>query len=171
MEGRCAMKVLVAVGSKYGSTRGIAHVITDELKSLGFQVDLEDACDVPSVKAYDAVVIGSAIYGGWWRRDAAELVRLHVADLRNRDVWLFSAGIIELKAPGSFTDEAKELAALVEAEELKSFVGAIDYDRLNAGEREVIRVINPPVGDHRDLSAAREWAHGIGVRLLYLALA
>lgn len=61
MEGRCAMKVLVAVGSKYGSTRGIAHVITDELKSLGFQVDLEDACDVPSVKAYDAVVIGSAI--------------------------------------------------------------------------------------------------------------
>ncbi|WP_061965831.1 flavodoxin domain-containing protein [Demequina aurantiaca] len=165
------MKVLVAVGSKYGSTREIAQVIGAEIQSTGFDVDVEDACDVLSVDAYDAIIVGSAVYGGLWRRDASALIRQHADALKRRDVWMFSTGIRELKEPGYATGESEQLASLVGAQEHETFPGAIDYDRLNVGERAVMHAINPPLGDHRDFSAARDWAHGIGVKLLYLALA
>ncbi|WP_062213789.1 flavodoxin domain-containing protein [Demequina oxidasica] len=165
------MKVLVAVGSKYGSTREIAQAIGAEIRSIGFDVDVEDACGVLSVEAYDAVIVGSAVYGALWRRDASALVRQHAEALRVRDVWLFSTGIRELKEPGYATSESEQLASLANAQEHVTFAGAIDYDRLNVGERAVMHVINPPLGDHRDFAAVRDWAHGIGVTLLYLALA
>lgn len=164
------MKVLVAVGSKYGSTRGIAKAIAEEIKSIGFEVDLEDACDVRTVSPYDAVIVGSAVYGGLWRRDASELVRGNLDELRARDVWMFSAGIRAIKEPLYLTREADELAAMVESKDHVTFTGALDYDCLNVGERAVIHAINPPLGDHRDLGLVRQWAHGIGVELLFLAL-
>jgi len=63
-----ANKVLVAYGSKYGSTAEIAekigHVIADE----GFQVDVLSADKVKNVTDYQGVVIGSAAYIGNWRK-------------------------------------------------------------------------------------------------------
>ncbi|WP_430866745.1 flavodoxin domain-containing protein [Demequina aurantiaca] len=165
------MKVLVAVGSKYGATRGLADVIGQEIGSVGFDVDVEDACDVLSVTAYDAVIVGSAIYGGLWRRDASALIEEHADELKKRDVWLFSSGVREVKEPGYATGEAEKLTELVGAEQHAMFAGALDYDRLNVGERAIIRAINPPMGDHRDFALVRDWAHEIGVRLLFLALA
>lgn len=165
------MKVLVAVGSKYGSTRPLAKAIADGIGSLGYDVDVESACDVLSVEAYDAVVVGSAIYGGLWRRDATALLRENSEILKKRDVWLFSAGVRELKQPGYATWEASQLSELVRAHEHKTFAGAVDYDKLNVGERAVIRTINPPLGDHRDFSLARSWGNTIGIQLRSLALA
>ena len=159
------MKVLVAVGSKYGSTRGIADAIGAELSLQGFDVEVEDACDVLSVTAYDAVIVGSAIYGGLWRRDASALLTDHVDELKRRDVWLFSCGVREVKEPGYATGEAERLAQLVGARERTTFAGALDYGRLNAGERVTIRVINPPLGDHRDFELVRDWARSIGATL------
>jgi menaquinone-dependent protoporphyrinogen oxidase len=35
-------------------------------------------------------------------------------------------------------------------------------DKLNVGERALIKAINPPVGDFRDFDDIREWAEGLG---------
>lgn len=159
------MKVLVATGSKYGSTRGLGHEIADELEKMGFEVDFEDACDVRSVDAYDAVLVGSAIYGGLWRRDASALIEDHLEALRARYVWLFSCGIREIKEHGYVAGESERLTERVGAKGHQPFAGALDYDRLNVGERAIIRAINPPIGDHRDFAFARDWAHRVGYAL------
>ena len=64
------MKILVAVASKHGSTRGIADAIGETLQQAGHAVDVRNAQDAPSVDGYDAVVAGSAIYMGNWMSEA-----------------------------------------------------------------------------------------------------
>lgn len=163
------MKVLVTAGSKYGSTRDVALAITEELMSQGFEAEYLDACDVLSVTAYDAVIIGSAVYGGLWRRDAEELVRNHAPALARRDVWTFSVGIETVVTDEQPIDEAPALAASVGAHEHKRFTGAIDPDKLNVGERALLSAINPPLGDYRDFAEVREWARAIAFELAELA--
>lgn len=163
------MKVLVAVGSKYGATREVAAAIAEELRGLNFEVDLEDAADVLSVRYYDAVVLGSAVYGGLWRRDASGLLKEHLRALQNREVWLFSVGMTSVTEPGQPLDEAEQFAVDVGAHEHMRFDGRLDTSLLNMGERALIRAIKPPTGDFRDFDAVRSWTQRIGTDLMALA--
>ncbi|WP_062078831.1 flavodoxin domain-containing protein [Demequina globuliformis] len=163
------MKILVATGSKYGSTREVGESIAAELSAVGFDVDCADAADVQGVHFYDAFVIGSAVYGGLWRRDASALVSDNAEELRHRDVWLFSVGMAGVKTPGQQTTEATQLASLVGARELRHFDGALDYERLNMGEKAIIRALNPPKGDFRDFAAIRDWSQSVATELRAVA--
>ena len=165
------MKVLVATGSKYGSTRELGAVIGAVLAEAEFEVDVRDAADVLSVTYYDAVVVGSAVYGGLWRRDASELLRDHLIELRRREVFLFSCGMETVVRPGQRLDEAESLARDVGAREHQRFPGALDYDRLNVGEKAIIRALNPPRGDFRDVAAVRGWAGRLATELREVAAA
>lgn len=164
------MKVLVAYGSKYGSTREIADAIAAELTTLSFEVDTMAACDVLSVQAYDAVIIGSAVYGGLWRRDAEQLIKDQAPVLRYRDVWTFSVGIETIVSEGQPKDIAYRLSDSVNAKEHRRFTGALNPDKLNVGERALIRALDPPLGDFRDFAEVRLWAQEIGTRLAELAI-
>ena len=164
------MKVLVATGSKYGSTREIGNSIEAELAERGFDVEFMDAMDVRVVEPYDAVIVGSAVYGGLWRRDASDLLKQHVQELRRRDVWTFSVGIETLVHPGQPKDEAYALCERVGAHGHERFVGAIDSTRLNVGERALIRTLRPPLGDFRDFAVVRAWANKVGTQLAELAM-
>lgn len=159
------MKVLVAVGSKYGSSRGIAKAIAGALEEQGFEVDSQDASDVRSVMPFDAVILGSAVYGGLWRRDASAMAKEHREALRARDVWTFSVGIETVVIDGQPKDEAYAIAEAVGAHEHKRFSGALNPDKLNIGERALIRALDPPLGDFRDFDDVRAWAETIAARL------
>jgi menaquinone-dependent protoporphyrinogen IX oxidase len=86
------MNVLVAYSSKHGSTREIAHRMGDPLRADGLTPDVREIAEVSDLTAYDAVVIGSAVYMGSWRKEATEFARKHRAALAARPVWLFSSG-------------------------------------------------------------------------------
>src|ERR1700719_898345 len=90
----CQMQVnvLVAYSSKHGSTREIALRIGDRLRADGLTPDVRDIAAVSDPHAYDAVVLGSAVYMGGWRREATEFARKHTAVLATLPVWLFSSG-------------------------------------------------------------------------------
>ena len=83
-------RVLVAYGTKHGATAEIAEAIGKALIAAGLGVDVRRARRVRSLAPYQAVVLGSAVYAGRWRRDAMRLLRR--AELRERAVWLFSSG-------------------------------------------------------------------------------
>ena len=83
-------RVLVAFGTKHGATAEIAQVIADTLRAAGLQADVQRARRVRSLQPYRAVVLGSAVYRGHWRRDAVRLLRR--PQLKAREVWLFSSG-------------------------------------------------------------------------------
>lgn len=59
-------RVLVAYSSKRGSTAEIADAIAEALRQSDLTVDCKRAEEVGSVGAYDAVVLGSAVYMKRW---------------------------------------------------------------------------------------------------------
>src|ERR671931_1695108 len=61
-QGEGMTRVLVAYATKMGSTRGIAEAIGEELQKRGLRVDVENVVEVSTLNAYDAVVLGSAVY-------------------------------------------------------------------------------------------------------------
>ena len=68
--------VLVAYGSRLGSTKGIAERIAARLRTHGIDTT---ACDVQTgfePGRYDAFVIGSAVYAGHWLKDVTRRVGL-----------------------------------------------------------------------------------------------
>jgi len=86
------MRILVAYASKHRSTEGIAHAIADRLTELGAPAEAERVNDVDRLDDTSAVVLGSAVYAGSWRKEAVEFVHRHAEALAQRPVWLFSSG-------------------------------------------------------------------------------
>src|SRR5579885_485127 len=92
--GACAMKVLIAIASRHGSTEEIGRAIATELRGQGIEAEQSDFADIHHLNGYDAAVLGSAVYMGNWLGDARHFVDRHAAQLAGMPVWLFSSGPI-----------------------------------------------------------------------------
>ena len=68
-------RVLVAYGTKYGATAEIAEKIGEVLRQSGFQTDVLPAERVQELSGYQAVILGSGVYIGRWRKPAAKFLR------------------------------------------------------------------------------------------------
>lgn len=153
------MRVLVTAASKHGSTAEIADAIRTELEGRGFEVTLKPPSAFASIQGYDAFVIGSAIYAGRWREEAKDFVERHSAELKERDVWLFSSGPLgdPLKPEEDPTDAAPMIAK-TGAREHRVFAGKLDKGKLNLAERALVRGVRAPYGDFRDWDEVSSWA-------------
>src|SRR5689334_14503374 len=85
-------RVLVAFASKYGSTADIAEIICQTLREAGFDTDVLPADQTGLVSEYDAVVLGSAVYMGQWRKEAVTFLEANERSLSRIPVWFFSSG-------------------------------------------------------------------------------
>jgi len=86
------MRALVAYGTKYGATAEIARRIGEAPDRGGFQPDVKAADDAGDPGSHGAVVLGSAVYIGRWRKPAVKYLKTFEAALAERPVWLFSSG-------------------------------------------------------------------------------
>lgn len=156
------VRVLVCAASKHGATREIANAIADELRRAGMSVDLDEPDAVDSVTPYAAVVLGSAIYAGRWLESARRFADRHQAELRVRDVWLFSSGPVGTPlAPTEEATDGRRLLARLEAHDHRTFPGRVDESELGWVERTITHMISAPDGDFRDWAVIRDWATGI----------
>ena len=64
------MRALVTWGSKLGETEDIARIMGEALERAGFDVVLKRAPEVRDASAYDAAIIGGALYANRWHHDA-----------------------------------------------------------------------------------------------------
>ena len=164
------VNVLVAYSSKHGSTREIALRIGDRLRADGLSPDVRDVAVVSDPAAYDAVVLGSAVYMGGWRKEAIEFARDHSASLAARPVWLFSSGPLgepSLEEPR----HVAELRAALNPREHTVFTGALDSSKLSLPERIVISAVarqtkHDLAGDFRDWNEIDAWADTIAEALV-----
>ena len=172
------MPVLVAYGSRYGATRGIAERLGQDLRAAGLDVDVHEATPRLDARSYDAFVIGSAAYRGSWLKGPVELVGRHVDVLAERPVWLFSSGplgdalrddrgrdLMESTRPRQFAEFRDALAP----QDTRVFYGALDPARLRLGDR-LVRLLPAgrrllPAGDFRNWQAIDGWAHEIAEKL------
>lgn len=160
------MRILVTVASRHGATAEIAEAIGDRLREHGLAVVVTGALSVTGVTAFDAVVLGSAVYAGHWLDDAKDLVTRFEDELADRPVWLFSSGPVgDPPRPEEDAVEVADLVAATHAIEHRVFAGAIDRDALGFVERAVIRALRAPTGDFRDFDAIRAWADQIATAL------
>lgn len=173
------MTVLVAYASRYGATAEIAERIADTLSGTGHDAVARPVGEAGDVAAAEAVVLGSAVYMGHWRKEASTFASAHRSDLASRPVWLFSSGplpgavVPEKVAEGQAEDATpKEVPAAMAdlgARGHRVFDGKLDPARLGVRDR-MIRTLPAgrgllPEVDGRDWDAIDEWARGIAREL------
>jgi menaquinone-dependent protoporphyrinogen oxidase len=165
--------ILVAYATKHGSTGEIAEVIGERLRERGHVVEVRLARDVLDVAAYDAVIIGSAVYMFRWQKDAMNLVKRHEGVLRGKPTWLFSSGptggstdadaaLDQVRRSATDYPAPKELAqrmARIGTRGHATFAGRIGDDMDGFFERWM------PKGDWRDFDAVRAWADAVDAEL------
>jgi menaquinone-dependent protoporphyrinogen oxidase len=163
--------VLVAYATKYGATAEIAERIGQALRQAGLQVDVIDAEQAGDPANYNAVVLGSAVYAGSWRKEAAAWLETHEAALAGRPTWLFSSGptgegdAVELMKGWRFPEALQPVADRIQPRDIAFFHGEIDTSKLNLGEKLLVKGIKAPTGDFRDWDAIEGWAGGIAQAL------
>jgi menaquinone-dependent protoporphyrinogen oxidase len=125
---------------------------------------------------YEAFVIGSAVYAGQWRREAAEFLEANELALSTKPVWLFSSGPTGEGDPAAlmkgwtFPENLKATAERIDPKGIAFFGGKLDPGTLNLAERVLIKGIKAPIGDFRDWNRIDEWAAGIAKALPNIGL-
>jgi menaquinone-dependent protoporphyrinogen oxidase len=162
---------LVAYGTKYGATAEIAEKIGELLRQAGLEADVLPADRVSGLSAYAAVVLGSAVYIGRWRKEAARFLEANQAALAEKPVWLFSSGPtgegdpVELTQGWKLPGKLQPIADRIGTRDIAVFHGASDPERLNFLEKWMLNNVKAPVGDFRDWEAIASWAGGIAEEL------
>jgi menaquinone-dependent protoporphyrinogen oxidase len=159
-------RVLVAYGSRRGSTADLAATVADQLTTIGVPADVRAAGDVARLSAYEAVVLGGALYSGRWHPDARRFVRRHTRELRDRPVWLFASGPLEdLVSPHELASVPTIAAAAsrIGARDIATFGGRLEPD--TPGFVAGRMVAQGRGGDFRDLAQVRDWASHIAGEL------
>lgn len=161
------MKVLVAYGTKYGATAGIADKIGQVLQDAGLQADVLRADQVRDLADYQAVVLGSAVYIGKWRKEAARFFKSNEKALSERPVWLFSSGPteegdpIELMEGWRFPKALQSIADRIQPRDITVFHGVMDETKLNPLDGWMIKRVKAQSGDFRDWDAIASWVKSI----------
>jgi menaquinone-dependent protoporphyrinogen oxidase len=149
--------ILVAYGTKHGSTRDVANAVAETLEELGLDVDTLPAARVNDLSPYAGVVIGGAIYMGRWHPDAAEFLERYRHALATMPVAVFGMGPRTMEEHDVEESRSQLIKALTKVPEVDPFAvavfgGVIDphalrfpFNRLSAS-------------DARDWDAIREWA-------------
>lgn len=164
-------KVLIAYASKYGSTAEIAAEIGRTLEESGLSVEVRTVGSVHDLSAYRAAIIGSAVYAGSWMSDAVHLLENHEETLKGIPVWLFSSGPTgegdprDLLGGWLFPEAIQPVADRIAPRDITLFAGKIDMERLNWGERLIIRAMKGNTGDYRNWDAIKVWATSIAQTL------
>jgi menaquinone-dependent protoporphyrinogen oxidase len=159
--------VLVAYATKYGATAEIAERIADTLRQAGLAVDLKPVEDVGEFSPYAAFVLGSAVYAGQWRSQAAHFLESREQELAGHPLWLFSSGPtgegdpVELMQGWRFPETLQPVADRLQPRAIAFFHGVLDPDKLNFAEKLIIKGIKAPTGDFRDWQAIERWANAI----------
>jgi len=164
-------KVLVTYATKYGATAEIAEKIGQVLRQAGLEVDVVPVKQVRDLTPYRAVVLGSAIYIGQWRKEAATFLKANEKALTERATWLFSSGPTGKGDPSEtlkewrFPQALQPIADRIHPRAITVFHGMIDMKKMNFLEKLAIKNIKAPIGDARDWEAITVWATTIAAAL------
>jgi menaquinone-dependent protoporphyrinogen oxidase len=160
--------VLVAYGTKNGSTAEVAEAIAAVLRKNGLTADARPARSAEAgVASYDAVVVGGALYAGRWHRDARWFVRRHLGQLAARPLWLFSSGPLDASASEREippVSDVRRVMGRLDVREHVTFGGCIQEGAKGYMARMMLR--SGRGGDFRDFAAVEAWAERIGAELV-----
>jgi menaquinone-dependent protoporphyrinogen oxidase len=158
--------MLVAYGTKHGSTREVADTVAQTLAEHGLDVESLPAGRVDDLTPYAGVVIGGALYMGRWHPDAAEFLERHRRTLAALPVAAFGMGPRTMEAhdaAGSRAQLKKALAKVPEVDlfSVAVFGGVVNPDVLHFPFNRL------PASDARDWASIRAWASELAAAFDY----
>jgi menaquinone-dependent protoporphyrinogen oxidase len=158
--------VLVAYGSKRGSTREIAQAVGEALADEGLEVDVVAAGEVRDLVPYESVVLGGALYMCRWHPDARRFARRLHLPLREGPVWLFSTAPLDGSAderdipPVGFVSK---VMVTIGAKGHATFGGRLAADATGFPASAMAKKM---AGDFRNFDRIRDWSRGIARALI-----
>lgn len=157
------MTIHVVTASKHESSWAIGEAIAQRLRDRGNLAVAEEAEDDPSIEAGDAIVLGSPIYMGKWRKDARQILDRLSDEPAGRAIWLYTVGPLgDPPEPEDAKPEEEVVRfAADRARGHRLFTGKLDRSQLNRRERLAVRAVKAPDGDFRDWDAIDAWADEI----------
>jgi menaquinone-dependent protoporphyrinogen oxidase len=161
-------RILIAYGSRCGSTGGVAEAIGQVLSVAGAAVDVRLVKDANDLSPYQSVIVGSAIRMGKWLPEAVEFVKTHQDTLSRIPVVYFAVCLTmkddtaETRSKAlSYLDPVRKQFPQVKPADIGLFAGAVDYKKLSFAYSLILKVKGAPEGDFRNWEAIRSWAAGV----------
>jgi len=160
-------QVLVAYATKYGATAEIAEKIGQVLRDAGLSVDIIPVHRAKDPDSYKAVLLGSAVYIGQWRREASGFLKSHEKVMAGMPVWLFSSGPTgkgdpaELVQGWHFPKALQPIADRIRPRDIALFHGALEINKLGFIEKWMVNNVKAAAGDFRDWGAITAWSASI----------
>jgi menaquinone-dependent protoporphyrinogen oxidase len=157
--------ILIAYATKHESTREVADVIAERMRTGGANVEVRPASEVKTLDPYEAVILGGALYAGRWHRDARRFMRRHRGALTQLPLAVFAMGPITLESTDLASSRQQLERALGKVPEVRPvslsiFGGAVDPDKLRFPLNRMEEV------DARDWTAIRHWADALAKRFV-----
>lgn len=149
--------ILVAYGTKRGSTREVAEAVAAALREEGLEVEVRAAAETRAVERYDAVVLGGALYIGRWHRDARRFLARHRSALAELPVAVFAMGPRTLAEKDVAESRAQLDRALAEVPEVQPVAVAVFGGVIDPATQH-FPLNRMPAIDVRDWDAIRAWA-------------
>ena len=146
--------ILVAYGSKKGSTAEVATFVGRRLRERGLVADVRRAAEVEDLAFYDGVVLGGSLYFGRWHDDAQAFLNRFGTALAGRPLAVFALGPKTTSKDDVAESQAQLDRALGDAEPttVAVFGGVIDPTKLRFPFNRM------PASDARDWTAIAAWA-------------
>jgi len=160
------MKILIAYGSSYGSTRAIAERIQAIIQNSG----VGETTIVPfdkntSPQDFDALVIGSCIHTQSWINSASSFVKRNTTYLHDnpKPTWAFSVGMPPNDKGLKLEEQAMEkwLKKSLVLRGHKLFRGAWDTKQMGGFFRFFFSCFGGKTEDKRDWGQIEGWADEI----------
>jgi menaquinone-dependent protoporphyrinogen oxidase len=160
-------KLLIAYGSRCGSTGGVAEAIGQVLCEAGVAVDVRLVKNGNDLSPYQAVIVGSAIRMGKWLPEVVEFVKTHQDTLSRVPVAYFTVCLtmkddtVENRRKAlAYLDPVRKQFPQVKPVDIGLFAGAVDYRKLSFAYSLILKVMGAPEGDFRNWEAIRTWGAG-----------
>lgn len=158
--------ILLAYASRFGSTQEVGETIATSLRQAGLDVDMQPMADVKTLDAYDAVLLGAAIYNAKWHADAHRFVSLHQEALEQKPVAVFTLGPLSPSEAAKRNSRRQldiELAKYPWLKPVAVEIFAGKYDPSKPGLSFFERFL--PARDYRNWDAIRAWAKALAARI------
>ena len=162
--------ILIAYSTWAGSTQSVAEFIGKRLHELGETIKILPARKVKDIRAYDVVILGSAVRAGMIHNDSHLFVQHFAKTLPSKKVAYFVVCTTMSKDTPENRAQAdsyiESLVAKVPEVNLISrgqFGGAIDVTKLKGLIR--IMMSHVPQGDYRDWDAIKKWTDDLHQKL------
>jgi menaquinone-dependent protoporphyrinogen oxidase len=161
-----AYSILIAYGTKHGSTREVADSLAYALCEHDLKVTTLPAAQVNDLSPYDAVVIGGSLYTGRWHPDALDFLKRHRGVLETMPIAVFAMGPRTMDTKDVAQSRAQLDRGLAKVSGVTPFAvtifgGVLDPRKLRFPFNRM------PASDARDWDAVHAWADDIAPGLIY----